>query len=60
MGKTKRKTFADLGNILVDFGNSGDRTKATRRLNIQAINLSRKKMPKQADLFKLMVKRIRR
>lgn len=58
IGNRKRKDspFLDLGNILKEYGERGDKTRTIRQLNIQAINYKKKDLDKSARIFR-MVKR---
>jgi len=61
---SKRKGFfsnpyIELGNILQDYGMNGDRQRARRRLNIQAINYEKVGRKKPATLFRLLRKNMK-
>lgn len=57
--KMEKNPFVELGNILQDYGMNGDKTKARRRLNIQAYNYEKIGKKKPASLFKLLRKELK-
>jgi len=56
----KRNAFFELGNILQDYGKSGDKAKTLRRLSIQEINFEKLQRRQAAELFGLMRKQIKK